>query len=847
MTKRIIKVFLVTFALFLSVFGTFDVAKAANKTDVTRNIAIVFDNSGSMYSNRDKAWCRATYAMEVFASMLNKGDTLAIYPMHPINVGNNEYTMDNPFKVTDSSQAQKIRDIYTEYASVTPIESVDRAIYDLRNIRSGKNYLIVLTDGNAFYKNDRELSAKETKKELDKRFEKNAGSDMTAMYLGVGKDVVMPNTKESEYFVKRQAEDSEDVLTALTDMCNLIFGRDILPKGHIKGKNVDFDISIKKLIVFVQGENISDLKVLNGSNLVGTQTNVAMTRYGTAGCGNYTSIPDKSLQGMMVTYENCEAGNYTIEYSGKATRTEIYYEPDVDLEFVFTDSSGNSVDPMNLYEGEYKVSFGMKDAKTGKLSESDLLGNPKYSGKYYINGKEHDISYQGKSGEVPIKLNLGDTFEAHLTVNYLSGYTISKDSTEFGWPKGGIVVAARPAGNLRLEISDGEKSYSLLNLEEGKPYKLKIYYKDKLLTGENLKAVLLNWDNEKSSAIIEKEFAQDHYVLSLKHKDTKAPEKTKCGECDVSIKASYTEKGSNEAKAETVLKYKIEEDAANIEMELSVPEDYLVISDLDETQANIVHLKKNGKNLTKEEFKAVKINVDCGGIKYDLIPDPDNSAFKIQFKDTKNITAGDYQIKVTAEYTDKIGRVSQANTSKEVELGVLPLWMKVLFFIILIILLIIIIMIILHIKVYPKKAHVEKRDCVMIFDGEDVSKSTSFTAKIDNGKMSLQSKYAGSKAGIKMDVKRGKNSYLKNSQVKRTAEVKSNSVSKIGTATITELSIGSIRYILNEDTGKLERQPASEKPYELKHNMRISYSGTMQNAGSMKPFTVTTKLNFKKK
>ena len=135
----------------------------------------------------------------------------------------------------------------------------------------------------------------------------------------------------------------------------------------------------------------------------------------------------------------------------------------------------------------------------------------------------------------------------------------------------------------------------------------------------------------------------------------------------------------------------------------------------------------------------------------------------------------------------------------------------------------------------------------MIFDGEDVSKSTSFTAKIDNGKMSLQSKYAGSKAGIKMDVKRGKNSYLKNSQVKRTAEVKSNSVSKIGTATITELSIGSIRYILNEDTGKLERQPASEKPYELKHNMRISYSGTMQNAGSMKPFTVTTKLNFKKK
>lgn len=847
MTKRIINVFLVTFALFLSVFGTFDVAKAANKTDVTRNIAIVFDNSGSMYSNRDKAWCRATYAMEVFASMLNKGDTLAIYPMHPINVGNNQYTMDNPFKVTDSSQAQKIRDIYTEYASVTPIESVDRAIYDLRNIRFGKNYLIVLTDGNAFYKNDRELSASETKKELDARFEKNAGSNLTAMYLGVGENVVMPNTKESAYFVKKQARNSEDVLAALTDMCNLIFGRDILPKGHIQGKNVDFDISIKKLIVFVQGENISDLKVLNGSKPVGNQINVAATKYGTAGCGNYTSVSDKSLQGMMVTYENCEAGNYTIEYSGNATRTEIYYEPDVDLEFVFTDSSGNSVDPMSLYEGEYKMSFGMKDAKTGELSESDLLGSPNYSGKYYINGKEYDISHQGKSGEVPIKLSLGDTFEAKLTVNYLSGYTISKDSTEFGWPQGGIVVAARPAGNLRLEITEGEEVYSLLNLEKGAPYKLKIYYKDELLTGEKLKSVKLDWDSEKSSVLIEKEFAEDHYVLSLKYKDAKKPENTKCGECSVALNASYTEKGSDEATSKTNLKYKIEEDLANIEVELSVPEDYLVISKLGEAEENIIYLKKNGKKLTKEEFEAVKLNVDCGGIQYDLVPDSDNSAYKIKFKETKNIKAGDYQIKVVADYTDEIGRVSHTDASKEVELSVMPLWLKILIFILLLAIIIIIIMIILHIKVYPKKAHVEKRDCIMIFDGEDVTNSTSFSAKIDNGKMTLQSKYAGSKAGIKMDVKRGKNSYLKNSQVKRAAEVKSSSVSKIGTATITEISIGSIRYILNEDTGKLERQPASEKPYELKHNMRISYSGMMQNAGSMKPFTVNTKLNFKKK
>ena len=45
-------------------------------------IAVVFDNSGSMYDN--ESWSRAKYAMEVFAAMLNEGDVLKIFPMHPV-------------------------------------------------------------------------------------------------------------------------------------------------------------------------------------------------------------------------------------------------------------------------------------------------------------------------------------------------------------------------------------------------------------------------------------------------------------------------------------------------------------------------------------------------------------------------------------------------------------------------------------------------------------------------------------------------------------------------------------------------------------------------------------------
>ena len=71
-------------------------ASAASKQQTPqRAIAVVFDNSGSMYmgdSSQSKAWCRATYGMEVFAAMMNPGDVLEIYPMSPVEVEGKSYT-----------------------------------------------------------------------------------------------------------------------------------------------------------------------------------------------------------------------------------------------------------------------------------------------------------------------------------------------------------------------------------------------------------------------------------------------------------------------------------------------------------------------------------------------------------------------------------------------------------------------------------------------------------------------------------------------------------------------------------------------------------------------------------
>ena len=849
--KKCISVMLAVFLLLSCLMVGIPTVSAAGKAYEPREIAIVFDNSGSMYvddyNKPLKAWSQATYAMEVFASMLNKGDVLSIYPMHEIEVGSDKYTMENPLKITDASQASKIREIYTPKALTTPIESIDRAIEGLKKSSLSKKYLIVLTDGDVFYKNNKNLKTK-TKSELESRFTK-AGKDMTMMYLGIGEKVIMPGTADSEYFLKKQAKDTADVLNILTDMCNRIFGRDTLPAKRITDKKkVEFDISMNKLIVFVQGADVSGLKVTGPNGEVGTKVSSTTTKYSTKGCGNYKSEADTSLQGAMVTYENCAAGTYNIEYSGKAENVEIYYEPNADLDFVFTDAAGNAVDPNALYEGDYKVSFGMKDGKTGQLISSDLLGKPHYKGSYYINGQEYPIEQDGYSGEVAVPLMMGDTFDANLTVTYLSGYTITKDSSDFGWPDGGLTVAARPAGDLVMEVSGGDKSYSLLDLEGGSPFTVKFFYKGEQLVGDELKATTLTWSADKSNAEIRSEFAEDHYKLTLHYKNPDKKTDTVTGECKIFLEGAYTAKGSDEAKTQAALVYTIDSDESLLKMEMTVSDDYIVLSKIDETRPIEVKLLVNGKPLTKEQFERVEFKVDCGGINYKVTPDAANSKYLVQLQSTEGLSEQDYPIKASATYTDPIGRTSDASAEWTVTMSLLPLWLKWLIGFLIALLLFIIIWIILHIRVLPTKAHIRKQDSRLYVDGEDVTKNAGFdNCSIKGGRAEWYVKYGSTRTGLTMDVKPGSDSYLYKKFEKRTAEVKGNTVARFGNAIIESVSIGSIRYVLNTETNKLERKPKSDRPFTLRHNMPIRYSGTINGPGGQKSFQVITKLNFKKK
>ena len=850
--KRHVSVVLAAILLLMSICAGIPQAFAEAKSEKSRTIAIVFDNSGTMYlgdEDSSKTWCRATYAMQVLATMMNPSDVMQIYPMNDIQIGEESkpsedkvFTSDKPL-VIKKDQAHLIQEICTPRSGDTHIEALVKAREGLAKAKADEKWLIVLTDGTVFYRNGKELSEAESIKQLTEEFNASL-AQVNTMYLGIGAKAQSGFEASGQYqYVERKAANSAEVLANLTQLGNIIFGRDIMP---MDSKTVEFDITMKKLIVFVQGENIDNVKV---GDLKPVSTD--KLQYSTYGSTYYKQKKkqkvDTTLQGTMLTFENVDAGSYEISFDGMESDITVYYEPDVEMNFIFTNTDGSIVDADSLYADEYMVRYGMKDAKTGELTESTLLGNPHYVGAYYINGEEFPISHDGCAGEVPVVLNAKDLFEATLTVTYLSGYTITRSTLDFGWPADGIEVKYRPAGELKLEISGGDEAYPLQSLESGSPYIANVYYEGVQLTGDALQSVALKWDPDTSNAEIKKHFADDHWELSLHYKDPENPQDTLCGECTVDIYAYYSALNTSEAVAESPLTYTITDDVSLLTMDLQGPKDDIIIRELEDSEPLVANLTINGMPLTAEEFARLQLQVDTSGIEYTATPDVENSAYLIKLLPTEGIERGKYKISATAQYTDLVGRSAEVSDTADVTLRSMPAWMRLLIGLILLLLLIIIIIIILRIRVLPKNAHTTRKLSTMSFDGDDVANSANFMAEIKKSGAKVQSQYAGVKFGVSMDVTPGKESYLSKASKRRSAEVKPASVKKFGSAKIQEAMIGSAKFIADESTGKLVPALPNQKPFLLTNGTMVKFSGTLQDAGIDKDFVVTSKLNFMKK
>lgn len=653
-------------------------ADGISKANTTRAIAIVFDNSGSMYEKGKKAWCQATYAIEVFAAMMNQGDTLQVYPMNDIEVGALSYTKESPLVISDTSDARYIRDIYTPKAGNTHIEAVMRAYEGLLRADTDEKWLIVLTDGEVFYENGLTLAG-QTKSRLSELLTEY-NEEVNVLYLGIDVNASEVPEVAGRNLYSGITATSQQVPTALSGMCNLIFGRDELPQANQQNGQLTFDIPLSKLIVFVQGENLDNVTLTDAAgNTAGQEAGSYSPHYSENGAGgNYTGkcVADTTLEGRIVTYLNCPAGTYDLSYTGSASSITAYYEPDVDLSVKLLDEEGSPVtDSASFYPGTYRIVYGMVDSD-GNTTNSPLLGKTDYVITYLKNGEE-TTGHVYEAGGLELELEEGDTLDAAAEVTFLSGYRISKTGTQLGWPSGGFAVTQRPIGNLSLRILGGKEVYQLPELEESGRYQIDLFYEGEPITGDQLARTDVHVSLEGGNAAYDLSRGTDGYALDLKYE--KSARETDCGSYVLHVSASYLNDNNQTAQSGTEsVSFRLEDVTNVLTMEVEQDQKYYTLSQFDDADVAVVHLSLDGRDMTDAEMEQVRFDViaDQIGLKAELLPG--QSAYRIGADPAWEKTTGKFRFRATAAAEDVVGREISAKGEGSVELGMLPRWVYLL-------------------------------------------------------------------------------------------------------------------------------------------------------------------------
>lgn len=436
-----------------------------------RAIYVVFDNSGSMYGPGNMAWSQATYAMEVFAAMMNydNGDQMKIFPMHDVTTDGTGAT--SSITVSSISDIAQIHNMYTPQPLGTPYTQVNTAAKELAALLdsggAAEGWLVVLTDGDF----DSDLPATNLQTDLEQKAEMR--DNMYVQYLAMGSDIkTVADAKEEIGLYSQKVENSSQVINELAVISNRIFERNEYTSLKNDG-SLSFDIPLSRLIVFAQGSDVSinSLKNKEGSE-INLESNYEVSCSSTDGGGltsfvTETPAKDTSLKGQVAVFSDTSAimeGDYTLDVAG-ADSVKIYYEPDVKFGAGLY-RGDDQVDASTIEGGTYSIRVGFINQLTGEFIENtSLLGEPEY--KLTVNGEEYGLG--GSSGayqSVEIQAD-GDLLEISADVTYLNNYTDHIDMS-FQVCTLDMEVEAPKSAALK-EIPDGSGRMTVEATRNGEP------------------------------------------------------------------------------------------------------------------------------------------------------------------------------------------------------------------------------------------------------------------------------------------------------------------------------------------------------------------------------------------
>ena len=828
----------------------------------TRAISIVFDNSGSMYQSEIgqplMRWCQATYAMEVFAAMLNKGDVLRIHPMHEIEVDGSRYTMDSPLVINGADDAEKIRRIITIRPGDTPIEAIEAAYNGLQGVKADERWLIVLTDGEVFYTGYTELSKARTREELTKVLTQY-NSSVNVMYLGIDMSSLSqaPEINGSMRKMVKTAL-SADVPSVLSAMSNFIFQRDEIPNDakYKTDHSLNFDLPMKKLIILLQGENMDNVKLTSSGGNAPKADRSYKLKYSEKGVENQyqQQAVDTSLQGILVTFSNVPAGNYTLQYDGTASAVSVYYEPSVDLAVVLCDANGRTVgDNEELYPGQYYIAYGLLDSD-GNFTDSELLGKTQYTIDYELNGVAQPAIQASGTGVYPITLNADDTIKAiHAKVNYLitdsrpEGYIMERSGAELGWKEAGFKIVREPAGTLRLELGGGKDSYQLEKMEEEGVYQIRLVYDGQPLTGAQLQAAEIAAKVDPDHVIAELKPEQDHYTLRLKHKG--APSDTPMDTYHITVTSAYATEDSEVARTVAEFAFELSNPEHILEMELERPQSFYVISKVGDGAPLTARFKLDGQPLTDAQLAQISLKTESEGLPLEAEMVPGESAWRLRILPEDSLKSGIYTIRASADLSDEIGRTLSSQDKTSVELQPYPAWVRIAAVCLLALLILVLLLLYLNAKILPKSIQV--RGATFNVDGVAIKGNVPCTftgGKKKKGSLTIMlPKYSANplvRAGFTVPLVAVSPRRTKSSA--RRAKV--TGLTTNNTQAINNIRISAASFSKDTEGRHLVRagvRPGAPVDFEIGSGIRFSISGEVADDGGGMSFSLSGTLSFK--
>ena len=499
---------LLTLLMVVNVFAIMPLtANAAKKTEKSYEIAIVFDNSGSMYENQGKSWCRAKYAMEIFASMLNydNGDKLWIYPMWEVTNGKPQYGDIGSYKaipITKKEDIDKITNLYTTRPYGTPLAPVYEAHEYMKTSKATEKWILVLTDGEFNSEQRDGGSSVIDAAALKNKLISVATDGIKVQYLGFGQASALTSDESKNFYAKKSTDTS--LKDDLIEICNSIFQRAALPANRLSGNTLNIeDLSMSNLIVFAQGTNA---KISSMTNPSGKDVKITLDsgqrKFSTIKAATYEDAGiDNTLAGQVVSFDESEAGKYTLNYSG-ADKVEIFYEPNVKLKVEFKDASDKVVDGSKgeIEAGEYTVTSTIIDGVTEKdVTNNELLG--KVNIKTYVKTSK-DKQYKAYENNAKINLTPDSGTDVYVEATYLKDFTLSsRDNEELDWLSGLKVGAQTLKFVAKATVQQDGSWYKISDHENWKPIRVDFTIKGKPLTAEQMAKLTFPVDGKGNNGL----------------------------------------------------------------------------------------------------------------------------------------------------------------------------------------------------------------------------------------------------------------------------------------------------------------------------------------------------------